>query len=368
MRAFLERVAATLSAHEMLAREHLVLVAFSGGADSTALLHVLHTLGYRVAAAHVHHGLRGEEAEAEAAHAAAFAASLGAPFAVRHAEVRAAAEEQKLSLETAAREVRYRLLEEMRAELQCRPHCHRAHRGRPGRDGAPQPPPRGRAGGALRHPARAGGDHPAAACHHPRGSVGLLRGSGADVPHGYLQPGSALHAQPPPARYPARAGGDPAAGGRSAEPTRGDHARGERLARVAGGAGDGRDGDVGRGRGAGVTARTAGPAEGAPAAGAAKGCRRHAAPGDGHRVRAHRGAGGAGHARSYGRGDRVAGGLARDAGLRTRSSSRPLRSRPRSQASGRSPSRARWSFPNWGCDCARRSPAIRRWAAGRRRR
>jgi tRNA(Ile)-lysidine synthase len=117
MRAFLERVAATLSAHEMLAREQVVLVAFSGGADSTALLHTLHTLGYRVAAAHVHHGLRGEEAEADAAHAAASAASLGVPFAVRRAEARAVAEAQKLSLETAAREVRYRLLEEMRAEL-----------------------------------------------------------------------------------------------------------------------------------------------------------------------------------------------------------------------------------------------------------
>ncbi len=115
-RAFLEQVTTTIARHEMLAPGHRVLVAYSGGADSTVLLHVLHRLDYEVVAGHVHHGLRGEEADAEEAHAAAFAATMGIPFAVRHADARAIAEEQKLSLEAAAREVRYRLLEEMAQE------------------------------------------------------------------------------------------------------------------------------------------------------------------------------------------------------------------------------------------------------------
>jgi tRNA(Ile)-lysidine synthase len=38
----------------------------SGGADSTCLWHVLRSLGYRVSALHVNHGLRGEESEADA--------------------------------------------------------------------------------------------------------------------------------------------------------------------------------------------------------------------------------------------------------------------------------------------------------------
>ena len=42
----------------------------SGGADSTCLWHVLRRLGYRVRAVHVHHGLRGAEADADAAHCA----------------------------------------------------------------------------------------------------------------------------------------------------------------------------------------------------------------------------------------------------------------------------------------------------------
>jgi len=42
----------------------------SGGADSTCLWHVLGELGYRVRAVHVHHGLRGDEADADASHCA----------------------------------------------------------------------------------------------------------------------------------------------------------------------------------------------------------------------------------------------------------------------------------------------------------
>ena len=42
----------------------------SGGADSTCLWHALGVLGYRVRAVHVHHGVRGAEADADAEHCA----------------------------------------------------------------------------------------------------------------------------------------------------------------------------------------------------------------------------------------------------------------------------------------------------------
>ena len=44
-----------------------VLVAFSGGADSTLLLHLLHRAGIRLYAVHVHHGIRGKEADRDLA-------------------------------------------------------------------------------------------------------------------------------------------------------------------------------------------------------------------------------------------------------------------------------------------------------------
>jgi len=117
MRALLERVAATITSHRMLAPGQRVLVAYSGGADSTVLLHVLLRLGYEVMACHVHHGLRGAEADADAAQAAAFAASLGVPYHERRVDAAAYAATHKLSIEAGAREVRYAALEEVAQEL-----------------------------------------------------------------------------------------------------------------------------------------------------------------------------------------------------------------------------------------------------------
>lgn len=114
MESFRHRVAATIARYAMIAPGDVVLVALSGGADSTALLHVLSRLAvklrFRVCACHVHHGLRGADADADAEHAGRFAGSLGLFFSLQRADVRAHAREHKLSLEEAAREVRYHLL------------------------------------------------------------------------------------------------------------------------------------------------------------------------------------------------------------------------------------------------------------------
>jgi tRNA(Ile)-lysidine synthase len=62
----------------------VVLVAVSGGADSTALLLTLHNLGHelgiQLAAAHLHHGLRGAEADGDRAFVRALTARLGVPL------------------------------------------------------------------------------------------------------------------------------------------------------------------------------------------------------------------------------------------------------------------------------------------------
>jgi tRNA(Ile)-lysidine synthase len=64
------RVEALIRAHGLLEPGAEVTCLVSGGADSTCLWHVLGGLGYRVAAVHVHHGLRGEDADADASHCA----------------------------------------------------------------------------------------------------------------------------------------------------------------------------------------------------------------------------------------------------------------------------------------------------------
>jgi tRNA(Ile)-lysidine synthase len=114
--AFLERVSATISAHRMVEAGQTVLVAFSGGPDSTALLHSLWRLRGRLhialAACHVHHGLRGGAADADARHAQEFADSLSIRLIHKQFDVGTFARQRKLSQEAAAREVRYALLEE----------------------------------------------------------------------------------------------------------------------------------------------------------------------------------------------------------------------------------------------------------------
>ncbi|HUX06782.1 MAG TPA: tRNA lysidine(34) synthetase TilS [Acidobacteriota bacterium] len=92
-----------------------VLVAFSGGPDSTALLHVLHELRddleIDLVAAHLNHLLRGLESDGDEAWCAEFAGSLGIDFHSRRLDVRAENQRRNGNLEETARELRYDFLE-----------------------------------------------------------------------------------------------------------------------------------------------------------------------------------------------------------------------------------------------------------------
>jgi tRNA(Ile)-lysidine synthetase-like protein len=86
----LDRVEAHIRAHALIEPGGEVMCLVSGGADSTCLWHALRELGYRVRAIHVHHGLRGDDADADAAHCAtAFEAEIvHAPPVGTEAELR----------------------------------------------------------------------------------------------------------------------------------------------------------------------------------------------------------------------------------------------------------------------------------------
>ncbi len=100
-------------------RDSRLLVAFSGGADSTALLVLFcalrQHLGLDIHAAHLDHGLR-EESRAEAEVAHAFCRSLDVPFHSRREDVKALAEEWGCGIEEAGRRARYAFLEECRKQ------------------------------------------------------------------------------------------------------------------------------------------------------------------------------------------------------------------------------------------------------------
>lgn len=92
-------------------RGEVVLVGFSGGPDSVCLLHFLHYLSrkkhFELAAVHVHHGLRGAAATADARFCRALCKQWDIPFILKKKAVRALAKKQDLSLEHAARKARY---------------------------------------------------------------------------------------------------------------------------------------------------------------------------------------------------------------------------------------------------------------------
>ncbi len=98
--------------HRLLEADECIVVGVSGGPDSVMLLHVLKTLPLhlKLHVAHLHHGMRGADADADANFVAALAAKWGLPCTIERADVPAVARREKLPLEEAARRVRYAFL------------------------------------------------------------------------------------------------------------------------------------------------------------------------------------------------------------------------------------------------------------------
>jgi tRNA(Ile)-lysidine synthase len=98
----------------------LLAVGVSGGADSVALLRALHErggeLGLVLHAAHLHHGLRGAEADGDLDFVRGLAADLGLPFHAAKVDVAGEAEKAGESIEEAARRLRYGWFRQLMAE------------------------------------------------------------------------------------------------------------------------------------------------------------------------------------------------------------------------------------------------------------
>lgn len=121
----LSNVLSAIRRYGMVPPHTAVLCGFSGGADSVTLLSVLSELSggygdvppFLLCACHVHHGIRGEEADADEAFCRAFCRERDIPFYALHADVPRLAEETGDSLETCGRKVRYRFFDETGKKL-----------------------------------------------------------------------------------------------------------------------------------------------------------------------------------------------------------------------------------------------------------
>lgn len=107
----LRTVERTITTHAMFQQNDHVLVGVSGGSDSVALLHVLFELAPRydlqLGIAHLNHGLRGKEADADAEFVSSLAKKFDLPCYIQKRNIRQFQAAGKLSLEEAARRVRY---------------------------------------------------------------------------------------------------------------------------------------------------------------------------------------------------------------------------------------------------------------------
>lgn len=106
---------------QQISQRERILVGLSGGADSIVLAHLLYCMGYKLFLVHINFQLRGEESDRDEAFVAQFITDqmpdVPYHFATVNTEQRAAAE--GISIEMAARDLRYALFEELRIEHQC---------------------------------------------------------------------------------------------------------------------------------------------------------------------------------------------------------------------------------------------------------
>ena len=108
---FVEKVSDTITRREMLHRGDAVVVGVSGGADSVSLLHVLHELTaqwqLRLTVAHLHHGIRGADADEDAGFVRRLAEELGVQCMVEKVDVPAIVQAEGGTVEEVARRERY---------------------------------------------------------------------------------------------------------------------------------------------------------------------------------------------------------------------------------------------------------------------
>ena len=119
----LRRVSTYIRQRGLLVKDKPVLVALSGGADSVSLLDVLVRAGYTCIAAHCNFHLRGEESDRDEAFVRNLCKQMNVVLEVTDFDTIEYARTHEVSIEVAARELRYRWFDEMARKHGCQAVC-----------------------------------------------------------------------------------------------------------------------------------------------------------------------------------------------------------------------------------------------------
>ena len=116
-----KKVLRVIRDHDLVKEQEMLVIGVSGGPDSVCLLHILadlrKTLGLKLHIAHLNHMLRGAESDGDADYVSSLSKVLGIPATIDSQDVQAYQKEHRLSLEEAAREIRYGFFSRVAASL-----------------------------------------------------------------------------------------------------------------------------------------------------------------------------------------------------------------------------------------------------------
>lgn len=119
----LNKVRDFIEKHRLLSPDRRYIVAVSGGADSVALFRAMLVLGYPIEAAHCNFHLRGEESDRDEAFVRELCSRHNVTLHLAHFDTQTYAELHHVSIEMAARELRYRYFEQLRCDIEAEAVC-----------------------------------------------------------------------------------------------------------------------------------------------------------------------------------------------------------------------------------------------------
>lgn len=120
---FEDKIGDFITRHQLLNSRHRYLVALSGGADSVCLLRVLYSLGYEMEAVHCNFHLRGEESDRDEQFCEQLCKEQNTPFHRVHFDTQTFADLHHLSIEMAARELRYQYFHQLSQSIDIQGVC-----------------------------------------------------------------------------------------------------------------------------------------------------------------------------------------------------------------------------------------------------